>query len=109
MQFTSGGEYVHSAPWSVASQGEDNVSHGCINASPADAEWFYRFSRLGDIVDVRNSGRPPDTSQLGNEWSISWERWSAGSALPLTDTQSAGQTQADRAAGVGASPPAVRS
>ncbi|WP_322752246.1 L,D-transpeptidase [Frankia sp. Cas3] len=109
VQFTSGGEYVHSAPWSVASQGEDNVSHGCINASPADAEWFYRFSRLGDIVDVRNSGRPPDTSQLGNEWSISWERWSAGSALPLANTASVGPAQADHAVGVGTSPATARS
>ncbi|WP_239310218.1 MULTISPECIES: Ig-like domain-containing protein [unclassified Frankia] len=109
VQFTSGGEYVHSAPWSVGSQGENNVSHGCVNAAPADAEWFYRFSRLGDIVDVRNTGRPPDTTQLGNEWSISWERWSAGSALPLADTQStAGQAQTDRGAAA-AAPPTARS
>ncbi|WP_242605788.1 Ig-like domain-containing protein [Frankia sp. Cppng1_Ct_nod] len=90
VQFTSGGEYVHSAPWSVGAQGENNVSHGCVNASPTDAEWFYRFSRLGDIVDVKNTGRPPDTAQLGNEWSISWARWVAGSALPLTGTQATG-------------------
>ncbi len=29
-----GGVYVHSAPWSVGSQGYANVSHGCINLSP---------------------------------------------------------------------------
>jgi lipoprotein-anchoring transpeptidase ErfK/SrfK len=82
VQFTSGGLYVHSAPWSVGSQGRANVSHGCINASPQDAEWFFNWSRLGDIVDVKNTGRPPDTSQLGNVWSIPWPAWKAGSALP---------------------------
>jgi lipoprotein-anchoring transpeptidase ErfK/SrfK len=83
VQFTSGGLYVHSAPWSEASQGHVNVSHGCVNAAPVDAEWFYHFSRLGDIIDVTNTGRPPDTSQLGNEWSVPWATWIAGSALPV--------------------------
>lgn len=85
VNYTSGGQYVHSAPWSVPSQGRDNVSHGCVNASPADAEWFYNLSRLGDIVDISNTGRPADTSQLGNYWSVSWAAWKAGSALPVSD------------------------
>ncbi|WP_445548325.1 Ig-like domain-containing protein, partial [Frankia sp. CiP1_Cm_nod1] len=105
VQFTSGGEYVHSAPWSVGAQGQDNVSHGCVNASPADAEWFYRFSRLGDIVDVRNTGRSPDTSQLGNEWSISWNRWVAGSALPVTAATTAPPPADAGIVGAAASPP----
>jgi len=84
VQITSGGQYVHAAPWSVADQGADNVSHGCVNASTADAEWFYDFSQVGDIVNVFNSGRPPDTSQLGNDWSIPWSTWVAGSALPAS-------------------------
>ncbi|WP_238429592.1 L,D-transpeptidase [Frankia nepalensis] len=82
VQYTSGGQYVHSAPWSVPSQGRANVSHGCVNASPADAEWFYHFSQVGDVINVRNSGRPPETDQLGNDWAIPWETWVAGSALP---------------------------
>nr|WP_242606512.1 Ig-like domain-containing protein [Protofrankia symbiont of Coriaria ruscifolia] len=110
VQFTSGGEYVHSAPWSVGAQGEDNVSHGCVNASPADAEWFYRFSRVGDIVDVRNTGRPPDTSQLGNEWSISWQRWTAGSALPpATETTGAPPAGAGMVGAAASPPPTIRS
>ena len=92
VHYTSGGQYVHSAPWSVASQGRANVSHGCINASPADAEWFYHFSQLGDIINIHNTGRPPDTSQLGNEWSIPWETWIAGSALPVGATAGSQET-----------------
>jgi lipoprotein-anchoring transpeptidase ErfK/SrfK len=102
VQITSGGQYVHAAPWSVADQGSSNVSHGCVNASPADAEWFYNFSRQGDIVNVFNSGRPPDTSQSGNDWSVPWSTWIAGSALPVstaTSTPSTGSGGAGIAAG----------
>lgn len=84
VQYTSGGQYVHSAPWSVGSQGRTNVSHGCVNASPTDAEWFFNFSQFGDIVDIHNTGRPADTTQLGNDWSIPWATWVAGSALPAS-------------------------
>lgn len=31
-------EFVHAAPWSVAQQGSSNVSHGCINLSPDNAQ-----------------------------------------------------------------------
>jgi len=33
VRITNSGVYVHSAPWSVDSQGHANVSHGCINLS----------------------------------------------------------------------------
>ena len=36
-QMSYSGIYVHSAPWSVGSQGSDNVSHGCLNVSPENA------------------------------------------------------------------------
>ena len=50
VHITDSGEYVHAAPWSVSSQGRTNVSHGCINLSPADALAFFGFSRVGDVV-----------------------------------------------------------
>lgn len=49
-RLTSGGVYIHSAPWSVDSQGNSNVSHGCINLAPADAEWYYDNVSVGDPV-----------------------------------------------------------
>jgi lipoprotein-anchoring transpeptidase ErfK/SrfK len=74
-----GGTYVHAAPWSVGAQGRSNVSHGCINASTADAQWFYNFTRRGDVVDVVNSPAPPKLSDPGmSDWNISWEKWKAG-------------------------------
>jgi lipoprotein-anchoring transpeptidase ErfK/SrfK len=51
-RLTSGGVYVHSAPWSVAQQGHSNVSHGCVNLAPADAEWYYNTVGIGDPVTV---------------------------------------------------------
>lgn len=53
VRVTWGGVYVHSAPWSVASQGNSNVSHGCINLSPDNAAWYYDTVRIGDPVVVQ--------------------------------------------------------
>ncbi|MBE3076113.1 MAG: L,D-transpeptidase family protein, partial [Actinobacteria bacterium] len=41
LRLTWTGEFIHSAPWSVNSQGTENVSHGCTNMAPADAEWMF--------------------------------------------------------------------
>ncbi len=53
VRITSGGVYVHSAPWSVGSQGYANVSHGCINLSPDNADWYFNTVRVGDPVTVQ--------------------------------------------------------
>ncbi len=52
VRITWGGVYVHSAPWSVGSQGYANVSHGCINLSPDNAAWYFNQVNLGDPVIV---------------------------------------------------------
>ncbi|MFQ6392743.1 L,D-transpeptidase [Nocardia sp. KC 131] len=51
-RLTWGGVFVHSAPWSVDSQGYANVSHGCINLSPDDAAWYYEIASIGDPVSM---------------------------------------------------------
>jgi lipoprotein-anchoring transpeptidase ErfK/SrfK len=75
------GEFVHSAPWSLADQGRRNVSHGCVNISPTHARWFYDTFSFGDIVDIRNTGRLLPQAPGYNEWGIPWAEWKAGSAL----------------------------
>ncbi|WP_240805594.1 Ig-like domain-containing protein [Streptomyces sp. A1547] len=80
---TWSGEYVHAAPWSVASQGEENVSHGCTGMSTADAAWFFQTVREGDIVQVVNSGGEP-MAPFDNgfgDWNLDWRSWQAGSSL----------------------------
>ncbi|CAN5692314.1 L,D-transpeptidase [soil metagenome] len=53
VRVTWGGVYVHGAPWSVASQGNSNVSHGCINLSPDNAAWYYDQVSIGDPIIVQ--------------------------------------------------------
>lgn len=82
VRISNGGEFVHAAPWSVSDQGVTNVSHGCVNISPAAARWFYYFSQVGDVVNVIHSARPPDLGDAGMaDWNMSWQQWKAGSAF----------------------------
>jgi lipoprotein-anchoring transpeptidase ErfK/SrfK len=53
VRVTWGGVYVHAAPWSVASQGNSNVSHGCINLSTDNAAWYYDQVTIGDPIIVQ--------------------------------------------------------
>ncbi len=52
VRVTWSGVYVHSAPWSVDSQGYANVSHGCINLSPDNAAWYFNNVSVGDPIEV---------------------------------------------------------
>ncbi len=53
VRVTWGGVYVHSAPWSVGSQGYANVSHGCINLSPDNAAWYFDTVGVGDPIIIQ--------------------------------------------------------
>lgn len=77
-----GGVFVHSAPWSLSDQGVRNVSHGCLNVSPANAEWFYNLAKPGDLVIVTGTKGPllGGTEGLG-DWNIPWSTWKAGGAV----------------------------
>jgi lipoprotein-anchoring transpeptidase ErfK/SrfK len=76
-RIANSGEFVHGAPWSVPSQGVRNVSHGCLNASDADAEWFYGISQRGDVVEVTGTDRPLELTNGLGDWTLSWEQWQA--------------------------------
>ena len=53
VRVTWGGVYVHGAPWSTGSQGNSNVSHGCINLSPDNAAWYFDTVSIGDPIIVQ--------------------------------------------------------
>ena len=80
-QMSYSGIYVHGAPWSVGSQGYSNVSHGCLNVSTSNAQWFYNNTKRGDIVEVVNTvgSTLPGTDGLG-DWNVPWDQWRAGNA-----------------------------
>jgi lipoprotein-anchoring transpeptidase ErfK/SrfK len=55
VRITTRGLFVHSAPWAVNSMGYENVSHGCINLSPEDAEWYFNTVNVGDPVIIQEN------------------------------------------------------
>jgi lipoprotein-anchoring transpeptidase ErfK/SrfK len=70
VQFDNSGDYVHSAPWSVADQGKRDVSHGCINISPTNAQWFFDNFGAGDPIVVKNSTGTYSKNDGSNDWQL---------------------------------------
>ena len=62
------GNFVHSAPWSVGDQGKRNVSHGCINLSQPNAQWFYDNFGSGDPIIVKNSVGTYNKPDGADDW-----------------------------------------
>ncbi|AII11190.1 L,D-transpeptidase [Rhodococcus opacus] len=80
-RISTDGIYLHELEDTLWAQGNTNVSHGCLNLSRAHAQWFYDFSRPGDVVEVRNTGGAPLELWQNGDWSVPWDKWLAGSAL----------------------------
>ena len=78
---TYSGEFIHAAPWSVGSQGSDNVSHGCVGMSTEDAGWLYSVTKRGDVVDVTGTDRGMEPTNGYGDWNVSWRDYKSGSAL----------------------------
>jgi lipoprotein-anchoring transpeptidase ErfK/SrfK len=70
VQFDNSGDFVHSAPWSVADQGKRDVSHGCINISPSNAQWFFDNFGSGDPIVVKNSTGTYSKNDGSNDWQL---------------------------------------
>jgi lipoprotein-anchoring transpeptidase ErfK/SrfK len=81
VRFTWSGDYLHDAYWSVGEQGFTNVSHGCVNMSPADAETYYKMAVPGDPVKITGSPRAGVWDNGWTMWFLSWKKWLQGSAL----------------------------
>ncbi|MFC5824900.1 L,D-transpeptidase [Nonomuraea insulae] len=84
VRISNSGEYVH-AKDNVWAQGRENVSHGCVNARPDQAAWFYASSLRGDPVTITGTQRPLAWDNGWGFWQLPWEKWRRGSALPETD------------------------
>ncbi len=81
VRFTWSGDYLHDAFWSVGQQGFENVSHGCINLSPANAETYYKMSVPGDPVTVTDSPRGGTWGNGWTVWFLGWPELVRGSSL----------------------------
>ncbi|MEV4246147.1 Ig-like domain-containing protein [Streptosporangium canum] len=80
VRISNSGEYVH-AKNNVWAQGRQNVSHGCVNARPDQAAWFFDSSLRGDPVVIRGTDRELRWDNGWGYWQRSWEEWLSGSAL----------------------------
>lgn len=88
MRLTYSGEFVHGAPWSVASQGNANVSHGCVGMSESNAAWWWNENEIGDVVIVENTGRPQSNDGNGlTIWNDEWHQWLERSAAGAVVTE----------------------
>ncbi len=81
VRFTWSGDYLHDAYWSTGEQGFTNVSHGCVNMAPADAEYYYKMAVPGDPVTVVGSPRGGSWDNGWTQWFLSWPQFVKGSAL----------------------------
>ncbi|MEU4724660.1 Ig-like domain-containing protein [Nonomuraea dietziae] len=80
VRISNSGEYVH-AKNNVWAQGRVNVSHGCVNARPDQAAWFYDNSLRGDPVTIVGTDRELEWNNGWGYWQLPWEKWVQGSAL----------------------------
>jgi lipoprotein-anchoring transpeptidase ErfK/SrfK len=81
VRFTFSGDYYHSAPWSVVDQGTTNVSHGCVNLPPSDAETYYNMSVPGDPITITQSTAAGQWDDGWTPWFLTWSQFLKGSAL----------------------------
>lgn len=81
MRMTYSGEFIHAAPWSVGSQGRENVSHGCTGMSTENADWLFHITRVGDVVNEFGTSRKMEVTNGYGDWNMSYKEYKAGSAL----------------------------
>ena len=83
VRFTFSGDYYHSAPWSVVNQGVSNVSHGCVNLPPEDAQIYYQMAIPGDPITITNSPKAGKWDDGWTEWFLGWNDYLRGSATHM--------------------------
>jgi lipoprotein-anchoring transpeptidase ErfK/SrfK len=86
VRYTWSGEFVHGAPWSVDSQGNSNVSHGCVNLSTSNAKFFFNYTQPGDIIHIVNTVHTVDTGDGFTDWQISWDSYLKSGAAYTTQS-----------------------
>ena len=79
VRMSNSGIFVHSAPWSTWAQGNTNTSHGCLNVSVADGEWFMQNTKRGDAVIVVNTTGGVINGHDGlTDFSMPYGEWANG-------------------------------
>lgn len=82
VRISNNGEFIHANPASLGSQGNSNVTNGCINLSESDAQQYFNSAIYGDPVEV--TGTRIQLSYADGDiwdWAVSWDEWTSMSAL----------------------------
>ncbi|RAV17975.1 L,D-transpeptidase [Mycolicibacterium sp. GF69] len=82
VRISNNGEFIHANPASLGSQGNSNVTNGCINLSESDAQQYFNSAIYGDPVEV--TGTRIQLSYADGDiwdWAVPWDEWKAMSAL----------------------------
>ena len=99
VRISNNGEFIHANPASSGSQGNTNVTNGCINLSDGDAQQYFGSAIYGDPVEV--SGTNIALSYADGDiwdWTVDWSEWTSMSALSTATSKvplSAPATPAD--------------
>ncbi|WP_420107350.1 L,D-transpeptidase [Nocardia asteroides] len=89
VRISNNGEFIHANPESLSAQGASNVTNGCINLSPSDAQAYFPTALYGDPVEV--TGTSIALSQADGDiydWALDWSTWQSMSALAGATTPS---------------------
>lgn len=90
VRISHNGEFIHANPSSPGAQGNSNVTNGCINLSTDDAQQYFDTAIYGDPVEV--TGTSIELSYADGDicdWAVSWDDWTAMSALTSPRSASA--------------------
>jgi lipoprotein-anchoring transpeptidase ErfK/SrfK len=85
VRVTYDGEFLHDAYWN-GQLGQANLSHGCTNMAPADAQWYYKWSQIGDPVTWTHTGTAqvlPVWDGYG-DWNLTFAAYQKGGLLAPT-------------------------
>ncbi|MFI9510686.1 Ig-like domain-containing protein [Nocardia sp. NPDC052566] len=88
VRISNNGEFIHANPESLSAQGSSNVTNGCINLSPSDAQAYFPTALYGDPVEVTGTSIPLSAAD-GDlyDWTIDWATWQSMSALKGAPSQ----------------------
>jgi lipoprotein-anchoring transpeptidase ErfK/SrfK len=82
VRISNNGEFIHANPLSEGAQGNENITHGCVNLSTQDAENYFNTAIFGDPVEVTGSPVAMPKTDI-YDWSYTWADWQKLSALPV--------------------------
>jgi len=78
VRVTLDGEFIHDAFWNT-NIGRISTSNGCTNLTKSASQWFYKFSRIGDVAQYPNApGRTMPVWDGYGDWNLDWTTWQLG-------------------------------